>query len=55
MFSQHSRLFSQLGQLVPANVKLFEVLQPSQAFKSYQMVVANVQKLKVGLRLRHHT
>lgn len=30
VFSQHSRIFSGLGQLVPAHVELFELSQRSQ-------------------------
>lgn len=50
MLSQHGRVFSCLGQLVPAHVQLFEVCQTSQPLKSHQLVVAGVQKLEAWLQ-----
>ncbi|TNN84209.1 hypothetical protein EYF80_005536 [Liparis tanakae] len=49
------------GQHVPAQVELFELAQPPQAFQGHEAVVAGVQKLKdfviqaqqPGLRLQH--
>lgn len=52
VFSQHSHIFSGLGQLVPAYIELPELSQHSQPFEGHEVVVAGIQKLKVGLRFR---
>lgn len=52
VFSQHSHIFSGLGQLVPAYIELPELSQHSQPFESHEVVIAGIQKLKVGLQFR---